>query len=94
MDRENAHITDLLVDLVDRAVPDEEPFPALRRNMLDSAGRVSSEPCRVNGLIVYVSRENLHRGRNIELPHVFGQENGDGVCLFPAGAARHPDPHP
>src|ERR1700740_3023072 len=57
---EDAHLPNVLADLVPVVLPDEEPLQALRKDVLRDAFRVARLTSELECLVVDVAREDLY----------------------------------
>ena len=88
--RENAHLADILADLIPVVLPDEEPLQPLRSDVLGNAFGVACLTRELECLVVDVAREDLHLRHRVSLEDRFLEQDGDRVRLFAGGAAGRP----
>jgi hypothetical protein len=87
-------------DLLPQFPPNPGGAPFLEEELLQPVpgdiGRdplaVSPLPGRFDGMTVEVGGVDLHGGPEVQPLHGLRKDHGNGIRLFAAGAARHPDP--
>ena len=90
--RKNHHAADLLADAVTTRHLGEETRQALGRHIGGNVVGVKAAAGFLDGILVHVGGENLHRKlrRRLDLFQRLDKQHGQRVSLFPGGAGRHP----
>src|SRR6266446_1414532 len=89
--REDAHLAQILDQMIATRFVDEEALEPRGRDRLDRVDGIARRARDAHCGFVYVGGEDLHLGRRLDPVHVLAQKDRDRVGLLAGGTADYPD---